>query len=49
VVTYPTPIEDINVPRKAKVRIEPKFRKKFSCKMISAEIKNNMTEKNVPV
>jgi hypothetical protein len=28
--TNPTPIEDMKVPRKANVRIEPKLRKKFS-------------------
>jgi hypothetical protein len=34
-VSHPTPIADINVPRNAKVRIEPKFRKKFSWKAMS--------------
>ena len=29
--TYPTPIAEMNVPKNAKTRIEPKLRKKFSC------------------
>ena len=29
--THPTPTAEMNVPRNAKTRIEPKFRKKFSC------------------
>jgi len=28
--TYPTPIEDMKVPRNANIRIDPKLRKKFS-------------------
>lgn len=30
--TNPTPTAETNVPRNAKVRMEPKLRKKFSCR-----------------
>lgn len=39
--TYPTPTADMKVPKKANVKMEPKFRKKFSfqgCESDSTEV-----------
>jgi len=40
--TYPIPTAEMNVPKKANVRMTPKFLKKFSC--ILAHLKSGVVE-----